>query len=78
MDRFIEIVSTERIIDTLTGKEYYGLVDDEIIDLLNDLHRENNELREMIYRLKSYFANVLPNYSEEHIDKIMKRNVRMR
>lgn len=33
--RFKEIVSTQKIVDTATGIEYDGLVDTELIDLMN-------------------------------------------
>ena len=33
--RFTEIVSTERIRDNVTGREYHGLVDDEFLELIN-------------------------------------------
>jgi hypothetical protein len=38
-DRFKEIVSTQKILDTVTGKEYDGLIDSELLDLINELNR---------------------------------------
>lgn len=35
--RFKEIVSTQKIIDTKTGLEYNGLVDDELMEIINEL-----------------------------------------
>lgn len=43
--RFTEIVSTQKVIDNQTGREYYCLIDDELLDLLNELHEENMMLR---------------------------------
>lgn len=40
--RFKEIVSTEKIVDTETGIEYNGLIDDELLDLINDKKNKNN------------------------------------
>ena len=34
--RFQEIVSTQKIVDTKTGKEYDGMVDVELLRLMND------------------------------------------
>lgn len=48
--RFREIVSIETIADDVTGKRYIGLVDSSFIDLVNNLHEENIELRkDVIY-----------------------------
>ena len=35
--RFREIVSTQKIVDTYTDIEYNGLVDDELLMLINDI-----------------------------------------
>ena len=35
--RFKEIVSTQKIVDTYTDIEYNGLVDDELLMLINDI-----------------------------------------
>lgn len=42
--RFTEIVSTQKVIDNQTGREYYCLIDDELLDLLNELAEENKQL----------------------------------
>lgn len=42
--RFKEIVSVEKIIDTQTGKEYKCIIDDDLLELLNELHKENQQL----------------------------------
>lgn len=41
MNRFTEIVSTQKIIDNKTKKEYRGLVEDGFIDLVNEIYEEN-------------------------------------
>ena len=43
--RFREIVSVETIVDDLTGKRYVGIVDSAFIDLVNNLHEENEQLK---------------------------------
>lgn len=48
--RFTEIVSTQRIRDNVTGKEYNGLVDNELFILINDIIEKNEE---EIERMKS-------------------------
>lgn len=35
--RFKEIISTQKIIDSKTGVEYNGLVDDELMEIINEL-----------------------------------------
>ena len=42
--RFTEIVSTQKVIDNLTGKEYHCLIDDDLLELLNKLDEENQRL----------------------------------
>ena len=44
-ERFKEIVSTETIVDTVTKKRYIGIVDSSFIDLINEINRENEELK---------------------------------
>ena len=43
--RFTEIVSTQKVIDNLTGNEYHCLIDNELLELLNELHEENQRLK---------------------------------
>lgn len=68
MSRFSEIISTQKIVDNVTDKEYNGLVDDEflilvnkIIDeqqkMINQLKYENNELRN-VNRMLGGICNV--------------------
>lgn len=68
MSRFSEIISTQKIVDNVTDKEYNGLVDDEflilvnkIIDeqqkMINQLKYENNELRN-VNRMLGVMCNV--------------------
>ena len=52
--RFQEIVSTQKIVDTRTGKEYNGMVDVEFLRWINDIderfqnkRKENDELKEV-------------------------------
>lgn len=40
--RFTEIVSTQKVIDNLTGNEYHCLIDDDLLKLLNELDNEIN------------------------------------
>ena len=42
--RFQEIVSTQKIKDTETGKEYDGFVDTELLILINEIDKENKQL----------------------------------
>lgn len=68
MSRFSEIISTQKIVDNVTDKEYNGLVDDEflilvnkIIDeqqkMINQLKYENDELRN-VNRILGVMCNV--------------------
>lgn len=50
--RFQEIVSTQKIVDTKTGKEYDGMVDVELLRLMNDVDKRNENKREQIDELK--------------------------
>lgn len=52
--RFQEIVSTQKIVDTRTGKEYNGMVDVEFLRWINDIDeryqnkiKENDELKKV-------------------------------
>ena len=38
-ERFKEIISTQKIVDMETGKEYNGLIDSELLDLMNELNK---------------------------------------
>ena len=44
--RFTEIVSTQKVIDNQTGKEYNCLIDDDLLKLLNELHEGNEQLKQ--------------------------------
>lgn len=44
--RFKEIVSTQKIIDTETNIEYYGLIDSELLKLFNEREEYIKELEE--------------------------------
>jgi hypothetical protein len=48
--RFTEIVSIGIVTDNVTGKEYNCemRIDDELLELLNELHEENQELKRLV------------------------------
>lgn len=50
--RFQEIVSTQKIVDTRTGKEYDGMVDVELLRLMNDVDERNQRKKEEVIELK--------------------------
>ena len=54
--RFQEIISTQKIIDTKTGKEYNGMVDTELLKLINSIDEKNENKREQIDELKKVDA----------------------
>ena len=54
--RFQEIVSTQKIVDTKTGKEYDGMVDVELLRLMNDVDKRNENKNEQIDELKKVDA----------------------
>lgn len=41
--RFKEIISTQKVIDTVTNKEYDCLLDNDFYDLVNSLAEENEQ-----------------------------------
>ena len=42
--RFTEIISTQKIVDNVTGREYDGLVEDDLLHLMNELADEKEQL----------------------------------
>ena len=48
--RFTEIISIQKVIDNQTGKEYDCLIDDGLLELLNELHKENQRLKDQYER----------------------------
>lgn len=50
--RFQEIVSTQKIVDTRTGKEYDGMVDVEFLRLVNDVDERYRNQRKEFMELK--------------------------
>ena len=44
--RFKEIISTQKIIDNHTGKEYDCLLDNDLFELVNEIAEENERLKE--------------------------------
>ena len=45
-DRFVEIVSTQKIRDVESGIEYDGLIDDKLLKKLNEIERFRKHNRE--------------------------------
>ena len=43
--RFKEIVSTQKVIDNRTGREYDCLLDNDLLDLINHIAEENKRLK---------------------------------
>ena len=43
--RFKEIISTQKVIDTQTSKEYDCLLDNDFYDLVNEIAEENERLK---------------------------------
>lgn len=54
--RFQEIISTQKIVDTKTGKEYNGMVDTELLKLINSIDKKNENKKEQIDELKKVDA----------------------
>lgn len=57
--RFKEIVSTQKIVDTYDGKEYNGLVDDELLQIFNDLADENLMLNQGLTEIYTIVRHLL-------------------
>lgn len=53
--RFTETVSTGIVTDHVTGKEYNCemRIDDKLLELLNELHEENEQLKTELTELKA-------------------------
>lgn len=43
--RFKEIISTQKVIDNHTGKEYDCLLDNDLFELINEIAEENKQLK---------------------------------
>ena len=43
--RFKEIISTQKVIDTVTNKEYDCLLDNDLFELINEIAEENTRLK---------------------------------
>ena len=56
--RFKEIISTQKVIDTVTNKEYDCLLDNDLFDLINTIAEENEQLKHdatvLIYSNQEY------------------------
>ena len=47
-DRFTEIISTQIIIDNVTGEHYNAVVDDDFLKLINDINRRADRNAELL------------------------------
>ena len=48
--RFQEVLSIQKIIDTETNKEYHGLIDTDLLILINELADRNKQLENSLER----------------------------
>lgn len=62
--RFTEIVSTQKVIDNQTNKEYNCLIDNELLKLLNELHEENQRLQKENKELEEFRYTVFKKMDE--------------
>ena len=69
-ERFKEIISTQKIIDTVNNQEYDGLIDDELLELINKIAETENAMRIKKYNNKEELLNDL--YIIEYKLKITK------
>ena len=69
--RFKEIVSTQKIIDTVTNKEYDCLLDNDLFDLINVIAEENKQSEKKINWIKKQLDRVCIE-NEELGDKLEK------
>lgn len=51
--RFKEIISTQKVIDNKTGKEYDCLLDNDLFELINEIAEENEQLKNEVYDWKA-------------------------
>lgn len=54
--RFKEIISTQKIIDTETNIEYYGLIDNELLKLFNEREEYIKELAEDLTKTMKFIG----------------------
>ena len=71
--RFKEIVSTQKIVDNNTGREYDGLIDDELLDIINELAEKNEQLKADNNRLVNETAKVVAEHQRKVFDLIEER-----
>lgn len=64
--RFKEIISTQKVIDTVTNKEYDCLLDNDLFDLINTIAEENEQLKDAL------------NQRTEQCDKYYKENEQLK
>ena len=48
--RFKEIISTQKVIDTQTGKEYDCLLGNDLFELINTIAEENEQLKTQLFK----------------------------
>lgn len=70
--RFTEIISVEKVIDNLTGKEYKCIIDDELLELLNALNNENEELKQQLK------TKVIVNKQYEELQRLKQENEQLK
>lgn len=71
--RFQEIVSTQKIVDTRTGKEYNGMVDTEVLRLMNDINERNQRRKKEIIELKEVNGLLLDMIDGFHAYFVLKK-----
>lgn len=73
-NRFKEIVSTQKIVDNLTGKEYDALVDDDFLQLINDVNKRADKNAELLdINFVAFHNNVcdlLDKHNIEDLDRL--------
>lgn len=73
-NRFKEIVSTQKIVDNLTGKEYDALVEDSFLQLINDVNKRADRNAELLdINFVAFHSNVcdlLDKYEIEDLDRL--------
>ena len=55
--RFKEIISTQKIVDTVTNKEYDCLLDNDLFELINVIADENEQLQSEVSKLTDLIAS---------------------
>lgn len=74
-DRFTEVISTQIIIDNVTGEQYQAVVDDEFLKLINDINRRadrNAELLDMD-KMELKQLNEIYLHTVKRVNKLLKK-----